>query len=224
MESVIAGLVKDFEDGRMTRRQLIQSLALVAAGAVPGTSALAQSAAPALPIPQAFEPTGWKTVWLDHISYAVSDYRRSTAFYRDLMGWTVRNDNGTNQATLNINGMGGIIIRNRRAPADGQPPSPAASASQGTAAASPASAPALSTAAQPAATGSGTTRQPLTGVINHISWGVQPWDTDKVKAELEKRGLNPRPDMVGENFKSWHVTDPDGWDLQISNQTKESRS
>ena len=223
MESVIAGLLKDFEDGRMTRRQLIQSLALVAAGAVPGTAALAQGAAqrpPAPPIPQAFEPTGWKTVWLDHISYSVSDYRRSTAFYRDLMGWTVRNDNGTSQATLNINGMGGIIIRNRRAPAEGQPPSPAASASQGTAAAASAAAPA---AQPPAATGTGSTRPPLTGVINHISWGVQPWDTEKVKAELEKRGLKPRPDMVGENFKSWHVTDPDGWDLQISNQTKESR-
>jgi catechol 2,3-dioxygenase-like lactoylglutathione lyase family enzyme len=206
MESVIAGLLKDFEDGRMSRRQLIQSLALVAAGAVPGTAALAQGAAqrpPAPPIPPAFEPTGWKTVWLDHISYAVSDYRRSTAFYRDLMGWTVRNDNGTSQATLNINGMGGIIIRNRRAPAEGQ----------AAAAAAP--------AAQPAAGGS--TRPPITGVINHISWGVQPWDTDKVKAELETRGLKPRPDMVGENFKSWHVTDPDGWDLQISNQTKDSR-
>ena len=207
MESVIAGLLKDFEDGHMTRRQLIQSLALVAAGAVPASSALAQPPSasqgqirpPAPPIPQAFEPTGWKTVWLDHISYAVSDYRKSTAFYRDLMGWTVRNDNGSNQATLDINGMGGIIIRNRRAPAEGQPPSPAASASQGT---------------QP----------PITGVINHVSWGVQPWDTEKVKAELEKRGLTPRPDMVGENFKSWHVKDPDGWDLQISNQTKDSRS
>ena len=223
MERVIAGLLKDFEDGRMTRRQLIQSLALVAAGAVPpspsASASQGQPRPPAPPIPQAFEPTGWKTVWLDHISYAVSDYKRSTAFYRDLMGWTVRNDNGTNQATLNINGMGGIIIRNRRAPADGQPPSPAASASQGTAAAAPAAAP----AAQPAASASGNTRPPLTGVINHISWGVQPWDTDKVKAELEKRGLKPRPDMVGENFKSWHVTDPDGWDLQISNQTKDSR-
>src|SRR5262245_35163222 len=162
METMIAGLLKDFEDGRMTRRQLIQSLALVAAGAVPASSALAQNAAPrppAPPIPQSFEPTGWKTVWLDHISYAVSDYRKSTAFYRDLMGWTVRNDNGTNQATLDINGMGGIIVRNRRAPAEGAPP--AASASQ------------------PA----------ITGVINHISWGVQPWDTEKVKADLEKRGL-----------------------------------
>src|ERR1044071_2467242 len=173
MESVIAGLLKDFEDGRMTRRQLIQSLALVAAGAVPGTSALAQNAAPrppAAPIPQAFEPTGWKTVWLDHISYAVSDYKKSTAFYRDLMGWTIRNDNGNSQATLDINGIGGIIIRNRRAPAEGQ--STAASA------AAPAAAPAGS---------NGAARPPLTGVINHISWGVQPWDTEQVKAELEKR-------------------------------------
>ena len=43
---------------------------------------------------------------------------------------------------------------------------------------------------------------------------------DGVKAELTRRGLNPREDMVGENFKSFHVFDPDGWDLQISNQTK----
>src|ERR1700741_4672260 len=103
METVIAGLLKDFEDGKMTRRQLIQSLAMAAAAAMPGVAAAAQGAAPAqakAPIPQAFEPTGWKTVWLDHISYSVSDYRRSTAFYRDLMGWEIRNDNGNNQATL----------------------------------------------------------------------------------------------------------------------------
>ena len=55
-----------------------------------------------------------------------------------------------------------------------------------------------------------------------LSRGIQPWDTDKVKSELEKRGLKPRPDMVGDRFKSFHVTDPDGWDLQISNQTKDS--
>ena len=41
-----------------------------------------------------------------------------------------------------------------------------------------------------------------------------------MKAELERSGLNPRPDMVGESFKSFHVKDPDGWDLQISNKTK----
>jgi len=32
---------------------------------------------------------------------------------------------------------------------------------------------------------------PITGVIDHISFGVEPWDTDKVKAELERRGQRP---------------------------------
>jgi catechol 2,3-dioxygenase-like lactoylglutathione lyase family enzyme len=197
MEHVIEGLLTDFERGRMTRRQLIQSLALAAAAAAPG-SALAQTAEKKMTIPPPHDPAPWKTVWLDHISYAVSDYRKSTAFYRDLMGWTIKNDNGTNQCTLDINGLGEIIIRNNRQ-ARGDAPAAAAPA--------------------PAAS-AGAPRPPLTGVINHVSWGVQPWDTDKVKAELERRGLNPRPDMVGDNFKSFHVLDPDGWDLQISNKTK----
>jgi catechol 2,3-dioxygenase-like lactoylglutathione lyase family enzyme len=216
MEAVIAGLLKDFEDGKMTRRQLIQSLALAAAAVGTGAPLLAQGGAQkASTIPAPSNPTPWKTVWLDHISYAVSDYRKSTAFYRDLMGWEIKNDNGTSQCTLKIGDIGEIIIRNRREPGAGTQ----SSAPTGQAA---------STSQTGTAGGSGQqaqgTRPPLTGVINHISWGVQPWNTDAVKAELEKRGLNPRPDMVGDNFKSFHVLDPDGWDLQISNQTKETRS
>ena len=183
MEIVIAQFVEAFETGKLTRRELIQSLALVATAGSAAT-AEAQSAPPA----SAAVAAPWKTVRLDHISYAVSDYKRSVAFYRDLMGWEVRNDNGTNQATLNINNISEIIIRNRRQPA-----------------------------ANPQSSQPG--RPPLTGVINHISWGVQPWSTEAVEAELKRRGLNPRPDMVGEDFKSFHVLDPDGWDLQISNQT-----
>ncbi len=200
MESVIAGLLKQFEDGKLTRRQLIQSLALAAAAAVPGGAAIASQAKESQ-IPPPKDPAPWKTVYLDHISYAVSDYRRSTAFYRDLMGWTIANEsqNG-NQCTMNIGNIGQIIIRNNRQARGDAPASNAAPASG---------------AAQ-----SGN-RPPLTGVINHVSWGVQPWDTDKVKSELERRGLNPRPDMVGDNFKSFHVLDPDGWDLQISNKTKQ---
>jgi catechol 2,3-dioxygenase-like lactoylglutathione lyase family enzyme len=184
MEQTIETLLKDFEDGKMNRRQLIKSLAMVATVAGP---AAAQNTAPSAP---------WKTVHLDHISYSVTDYKRSAAFYTSLMGWEVANDNGTNQATLKIGTVGEIIIRNARRP-EGAAPAPAApAAAQGT-------------------------RPPITGVINHISYGVAPWDTDGVKAELERRGLNPRPDMVGTDFKSFHVLDPDGWDLQISNQTKQ---
>jgi catechol 2,3-dioxygenase-like lactoylglutathione lyase family enzyme len=190
MEGVIASILKDFEDGRMNRRQLIQTLAMVAVAGPAGAAAAPQASAPAAKAP-------WKTVHLDHISYSVSDYKRSAAFYQSLMGWEIANDNGENQATLKVGNIGEIIIRNQRRPA----------AAGAAAAAAPAA------AGQPE-------RPPITGVINHVSWGIEPWDTEGVKAELEKRGLKPRPDMVGANFKSWHVLDPDGWDLQISNQTK----
>ena len=95
MENVIAGLLTDFEKGKMTRRQLIQSLALAARRA-PAATVLAQSA---VDHPRAVPgPAPWKTVWLDHISYAVTDYRSSTAFYRDLMGWEIKNDDGSSSA------------------------------------------------------------------------------------------------------------------------------
>src|SRR5438128_11336183 len=143
MEHVIDGLLKDFESGKMTRRQLIKSLTVAAVAAAPA-SAVAQKTST---IPPSTGPAPWKTVWLDHISYAVSDYKRSVDFYKNLMGWEVQNDNGKTQATLRIGNVGGIIIRNRRHPAaDAQPSQPG--------------------------------RPPLTGVINHISYGVQPWDTD----------------------------------------------
>jgi len=188
MEQLISGLLQDFEAGKMTRRQLIQTLAL---GVTIGPAALAATQQPAQKssIPPPRSVTGWKTVWLDHVSYVVSDYRRSTAFYRDLLGWEVIRDDGQKQCSMKVGNVGGIIIRNR--------------------------------AGYPGAT-EGPTQPPITGVIDHISWGIQPWDTDKVKAELEKRGLHPKPDMKGK-FQSFHVHDPDGWDLQISNQTDTSQ-
>ena len=175
MEHVISGLLQDFEAGKLTRRQLIQALAL---GVTAGPAALvaAQKPAEKSTIPPQRSPAPWKTMWLDHVSYVVSDYRRSTAFYRDLMGWEIIHDDGEKQCSLKVGNAGGIIIRNRAG------------------------------------------YQGLTGLIDHISWGVEPWDTAKVKAELEKRGLNPQPDMVGARFQSFHLRDPDGWDLQISNQ------
>ena len=187
MEQAIETLLHDFEQGKMNRRQLIKSLAMVAAVAAPSTT-VAQTAPAKAP---------WKTVHLDHISYAVNDYKKSAEWYSGLMGWEVVNDNGKTQATLRIGDVGQVIIRNSRRP-DG------------------ATAPAA--AAAPA--GGGRANRPaLTGVINHVSWGIAPWDTDGVKAELTRRGLNPREDMVGADFKSYHVYDPDGWDLQISNRT-----
>ena len=60
-------------------------------------------------------------------------------------------------------------------------------------------------------------RPPLTGVINHVAWSIENFDTDAVREELERRGLNPRRDRGPDGtYDSYHVLDPDGWDLQIS--------
>jgi catechol 2,3-dioxygenase-like lactoylglutathione lyase family enzyme len=187
MEQIIGGLLRDFEAGKLTRRQLIQALAL---GVTAGPVALAAAQMPVRPstIPPPHSAAPWKTVWLDHVSYVVSDYRRSTAFYRDLMGWEILHDDGQKQCTMKVGNVGGIIIRNRAGyeGADGAPNPPG-----------------------------------ITGLIDHVSWGIEPWNTAKVKSELEKRGLNPKPDMDGK-FQSFHLRDPDGWDLQISNSTDAS--
>ena len=181
METIISNLIRDFEKGRMNRRQLIQSLALAAVGthslSSPTPAAAATTSSSAAPL--------GKTATLDHISYSVADYGRSRDFYTDLMGWEVRNDDGERQASLRIGDVGGIIIRNARQPMSQSRPN----------------------------------RPPLTGVINHISYGIENFDTDEVREELERRGLNPRRDQAGgADYDSYHVLDPDGWDLQISNR------
>jgi catechol 2,3-dioxygenase-like lactoylglutathione lyase family enzyme len=49
-------------------------------------------------------------------------------------------------------------------------------------------------------------------LINHIAYTIDNWDKNVVEAELKRRGLTPRPDTED----SFHVKDPDGFDLQIS--------
>ena len=48
--------------------------------------------------------------------------------------------------------------------------------------------------------------------IDHIAYTIENWDKDAVRTELERRGLNPKPDTDN----SFHVKDPNGFDLQIS--------
>ena len=75
MEYIISKLLDDFEQGRLTRRQLIQTLALVSRAA----------AAPRAP---------FKAVGINHISYEVRDYRKTRDFYANLLGMKVINDTG----------------------------------------------------------------------------------------------------------------------------------
>jgi catechol 2,3-dioxygenase-like lactoylglutathione lyase family enzyme len=182
METVIAKLLEDFERGKMTRRELISSLACAGAVAASagsaaaleiGPSELAGNAATArLTAPQAAsapQPHKMRAVAVNHISYQVNDYAKTRDFYADLLGMRTVGDNGS-QCFL-ILGDSNTFLIPRNAP-------------PGTA----------------------------TPKIDHIAYTLETWDKNAVQAELNRRGLNPQPDT--EN--SFHVKDPNGFDLQIS--------
>ena len=75
MEAAISGLVQRFEQGAISRRELIQ-----------GLSALALAvAAPAA----AQQASGLKATGLNHLGVLCSDVNRSTAFYVNALGMTL---------------------------------------------------------------------------------------------------------------------------------------
>ena len=103
MENVIAKLLQDFEQGKMNRRQLVQSLSLAAAAASVPTTVLG-AAAP--------QPTGkLEAGYVNHISYSVNDYAKCRDFYVDLLGMKVTQDDGM-QCRL-VFGNNILIPRNR---------------------------------------------------------------------------------------------------------------
>jgi catechol 2,3-dioxygenase-like lactoylglutathione lyase family enzyme len=157
MENIIGKLLNDFEQGRMTRRQLIKSIAIVAAAAAGATTASAEN------------PKGFKAVAINHISYQVNDYAKTRDFYANLLGMKVAGDTGS-QCYLILGDTNTFVIP-RNAPPGSTPPR-----------------------------------------IDHIAYTIENWDKNAVKAELDRRGLNPQPDTDN----SFHIKDPNGSDLQIS--------
>ena len=199
MEQIITKLLRDFEDGFLNRRQLIQNLGLAFSAAL-GGKAYAQTPAGK---PAGAVDSPFKTVELDHISYQVKDYRVTRDFYADLMGMEVKNDTGKQCELYFGNSM--LLARNRRRPGE----------EAGAAAAAPA-APAPSAAPQAG-------RRPApTSLVDHIAYRIYNWDTDQVREELLRRKLladnNAKPDTGGgiAGYSSFHVSDPDGFNLQIS--------
>jgi catechol 2,3-dioxygenase-like lactoylglutathione lyase family enzyme len=108
MEDIIAKLVQDFEQGKMSRRQLVQSLTITAAAAVAPTTVLGAEAP---------KPTGkLEAGYVNHISYSCNDYKKVRDFYVDLLGMKVTQDDGM-QCRL-VFGNNILIPRNR---AKGEP-------------------------------------------------------------------------------------------------------
>ena len=220
-------LLLDFDRGRISRRDLLRALGLTIV-ALPAAS-LAQGRGAdttgrgaggggrgggrgqqdATPAPPPFEATGWKTVWLDHVTYECPDYRKAAAFYSALMGWTLRSDDGKSAYMDIAEDVGSAIFRNSAAPAAPPPPPPPPVT-------------AGDTAGRGGRGGRGGGGGRVQGRITNFAWGIEPWDTNKVEAELKKRGLNPVADHSGD-FKSFHIKEPDGMDIQVTNGTRANR-
>jgi catechol 2,3-dioxygenase-like lactoylglutathione lyase family enzyme len=194
MEQIITKLLRDFEDGFLNRRQLVQSLGLAFTAALGGAAAQTPAGTPA-----GAKDSPFKTVELDHISYQVNDYRVTRDFYADLMGMEVKNDNGKTQCELYF-GSSMLLARNHFRPRDGEA-TPA----------TPPAAPAPQARNRPAPT----------SLVDHIAYRIYNWDTDQVREELLRRKLmkdTTKPDTGGgiPGYSSFHVSDPDGFNLQIS--------
>jgi len=199
--------------GSISRRDLLRTLGVAAVGA-PIATALGQGrcrlklgtpACDTTAIDPIFAPTGWKTVLLDHLTVKVADYRSEAAFYNALMGWKVRSDDGT-RAVMDIGDWGGIVLE--QAPpgmfSDSTPRGDAPASAGG-------------------GRGGDGARRASNALVESFCWGIEPWNARTIEAELRKRGLTPVADNDGKGFESFHIKDPDGFDLQISNGTRRNR-
>src|SRR5215510_1132178 len=77
METIISDLVMRFEKGALSRRDLVQGLALLAAAGGAGGAQAAQA------------ELDFKAATIDHVSVQVTDLQRSIAFYQRMFGFSV---------------------------------------------------------------------------------------------------------------------------------------
>ena len=85
MEGTISKLLEAYEKGKMSRRQVIQGLALLAAGST------------------TVEAAGFQGNSINHISLQVSNLQRSTDFYQKVFACQVNKRDGNNQLMFGKN-------------------------------------------------------------------------------------------------------------------------
>jgi len=100
MESIISGLVARFERGSLSRRDLVRSLATLAAG---GTAASAQ------------EELNFKSATIDHVSIQVADLQRSIDFYQKTFGFAVVSQEQA-RSIMRLGNTRNLVSLNRESP------------------------------------------------------------------------------------------------------------
>jgi catechol 2,3-dioxygenase-like lactoylglutathione lyase family enzyme len=96
MNDTISKLLEAYEKGNMSRRRLIQGLALLAAGST------------------AAEAAGFQGNSINHVSLYVSNLQRSTDFYQRVFGCPVNKRDGNNQLMF---GKNFLVLRPGNPPA-----------------------------------------------------------------------------------------------------------
>ena len=97
MEHIISRLLEDYDHGKVTRRQLIRTLAVAATAT--STVKTAEAAAPA------------NAISINHVSMQVADYTKTRDFYAGLLGMKISDDDGKTQCRLTF-GDNILIPRN----------------------------------------------------------------------------------------------------------------
>src|SRR5262245_35474018 len=247
MEDLLSKLFNDFDRGVISRRRLLQALGIAAAtmpmaGFGQGSCGGDRAGTPGCnttPLQPPFEPTGWRTVLLDHFSLQVAELDKEAAYYSALMGWKVRSNDGK-RIVMDIGNIGGVVMRGGL---PFPPPTPTTTQTPLSAMAASAQALANTAAALAAAEAAGGGRGGRGGnnagggggrgggnaagggnaggggdrgggnaaaaggrgggggggrggaarraIWDGFCFGVEPWDTAKIEAELKRRNLNP---------------------------------
>jgi catechol 2,3-dioxygenase-like lactoylglutathione lyase family enzyme len=225
MENRVSQRFDNFAPLRFTRAGLMTTLGVAlliaplgvasAQGSCKGTAREGTPACNTTPANAPFAPTGWKTVAVDHFDMQAADYKKETAYYATLMNWKVRSDNGK-EAVLDIGDVGTVVIHGGYTPPPPPPPRVMTAADSAAAAARGGRGAGRGGAGGAGGAGRGA-RIPVTTSWSSLAVQISPWDAKKVEAALKERGLNPIADNDGKGYESFHVKDPDGFDIQISN-------
>ena len=102
METIISDLLKHFERGALTRRELIGGLAMLTTAGHSASAAEAQQ-------------TGLKAATINHISIQVSDLPRSVAFYQNVFGLSVVSQDEANEI-VRLGTTGTLISLHHKSP------------------------------------------------------------------------------------------------------------
>src|SRR6266849_1701795 len=95
MKDTISRLLRTYENGKLSRRDLVQGLAVLAAGA------------------ETVSAAGFQGTTINHVSVYVNNLQRSTDFYERVFGCKVNKRQGNNQLMF---GKGFLVLRESKPP------------------------------------------------------------------------------------------------------------